>query len=142
MQKRLFVFALALVTITAFAAAQTSMAKVTVDVPFTFIVSGKTLPAGTYKFAANGNMTQISVTGADNKGSALAMVTTRLSKRSETEASVVFDVAGRRENLGELLLGGRRNFAVAAEQNRSARRGALIQSKHIFGHHSFSSHCL
>jgi hypothetical protein len=112
MQKRLYAVALVLMTITAFASAQMSVTKVTVDVPFSFIVSGKTLPAGTYTLSASANLTQISVRGIDNKEAAIAMVTTRISQRSETEGSAVFDVAGNDHYLAEIYMPGIDGFTV------------------------------
>lgn len=112
MRKRLFAVAIALVAITAFAAAQTSAVKVTVDVPFGFFVSGKTLPAGTYQFVAGGDLTQVNVTSADGKAIAMTTVITRISPRSEPHGAVVFDVAGNDHYLAEIYIAGVDGFQV------------------------------
>jgi hypothetical protein len=81
-------------------------------VPFAFIVSGKSLPAGSYHFAANSNFSEINVSTSAGKGSAIAMVTTRLSMRPENEASLVFDVVGTEHYLAEIYMPGMDGFQV------------------------------
>ncbi len=101
-----------LLVITASASAQTSTDVVTAQVPFAFIVGGKTLPAGTYQFRASNNFNQIDVASVDGKNAALSIVNTRLSPRSKTEALVVFDVAGNDHYLAEVYIPGMDGFQV------------------------------
>ena len=48
----------------------------------------------------------------------------------------MFDDARAGQDLLELLLGLGHDAAVAAEDNRPARRGALIQGENVLGHGS------
>jgi hypothetical protein len=96
----------------AFAAAQTPRTGVTADVPFAFLVNGKLLPAGTYKFTAGANLAQITVASPDGKASAMTTVTTRVSPRSESDGSIVFDLAGQDHYLAEIYVPGIDGFQV------------------------------
>ncbi len=106
------VVVLILLTMSVSALAQGSKDVIIAQVPFAFIVNGKTLPAGTYQFKTTSNFGQIDVTGIDHKAAAIAMVTTRISPRSETESLVVFDVAGNDHYLAEVYIPGMDGFQV------------------------------
>ena len=112
MKKYAIAGVLMLMMITTFAAAQVSTRAVVADVPFAFIVGGKTLPAGAYRFVPGANLTQMSVIGAKGKEAVMAPVVTRLSPRSPEEAAVVFDVAGSVHYLAEIYLPGIDGFQV------------------------------
>jgi len=113
MMKRLFAGVLILAATAAMVSAQTlSSSAVVADVPFSFIVSGKPLPAGTYKFTPNNSLVQITVTNSKTNESAMSIVVTRLSPRSDGEASLVFDVAGDDHYLAEIYIPGMDGFQV------------------------------
>jgi hypothetical protein len=113
MAKRLFALALVFSAMAISAGAQVgSGSTVTADVPFSFIVSGKTLPAGTYQIKAIGNQQQITVTSSDKKTSAIALVSTRLAPRSGSASTLVFDVAGAEHYLSEIHVPGADGFQV------------------------------
>lgn len=112
MKKCLSAAILVLAMTATYSAAQISMGSVVAKVPFGFFVSGKMLPAGTYRFAASNNLAQINVSAADGKEAALTTVLTRLSPRSGDEASVVFDKAGDNHYLAEIYIPGLDGFQV------------------------------
>ena len=113
MKKCLYAGLLVLVATATIASAQTmSSSSVVADIPFSFIVSGKPLPAGTYRFAPSDNLLQITVTNTKGNESAMSIVNTRLSPRSANEASLVFDVAGNDHYLAEIYVPGMDGFQV------------------------------
>ena len=112
MKKYLAVVLLVLVSTATFAAAQVSPTSVIADVPFAFFVGTKSFPAGSYQFKASENLGEITVSEMKGTGSAFAAVMTRLSPRSETNASVVFDVAGTDHYLSEIYIPGIDGFQV------------------------------
>jgi len=112
MKKYAIAGVLMLMMITTFAAAQVSRLSAVADVPFAFIVGGKTLPAGTYRFSPSDTLTQMTVTNTIGKESVMALIITRLSPRQAGEAAVVFDVAGSDRYLAEIYLPGIDGFQV------------------------------
>jgi len=112
MKKYLAVVLLVLVSTATFAAAQVSPTSVIADVPFAFFVGTKSFPAGMYQFKPSDSLGEITVNEMKGTGSALAAVTTRLSPRSETDAMVVFDVAGTNHYLSEIYVPGLDGFQV------------------------------
>jgi hypothetical protein len=67
----------------------------TTDIPFSFIVEGKTYPAGSYRFAVNDEGSSLTIQGVKTtKESGVALVMTRLAARSQNNVSLVFDVVG------------------------------------------------
>ncbi len=113
MMKCLYAGVLILVATATIASAQTFSSSVVVaDVPFSFIVNGKPLPAGTYRFVPSDNLNQITVTNAKSNESAMSIVVTRLSPRSEKDPAVVFDVAGTEHYLAEIYAPGMDGFQV------------------------------
>lgn len=86
---------------------------VKVDVPFQFVVAGKTLPAGTYDFALTGtNLLQLR--DSSGKGQALAYVT-RLAQRegTPTPSELIFDKTGNQNVLSEIWSTGQDGFFIA-----------------------------
>ena len=63
----------------------------------------------------------------------------RAQLRAPDRLRVVLDVAGRRVELRELLLGGRLHRAGMIEQDRAAGRGALVESEDVSRHESLLS---
>ncbi len=111
MKKYLPAVLLVLVSTVALGMAQTKTAVIA-DVPFAFLVGNQSLPAGTYEFSAGDNLEVINVTNTKGKDSALTAVITRLGKRSDNEASVIFDVAGTNHYLSEIFVPGLDGFLV------------------------------
>ncbi len=110
MRKSVATVVLVLISSTLFAAPQASAINVTVDIPFQFFVGTKSLPAGTYKFSANANLSTINVTSTDGKEKAMSAVLTRLSAKPDTEATAVFDVIGNDHYLSEFYPSGLDGF--------------------------------
>ncbi len=111
MKKYLPAVLLVLVSTATFGVAQTKTAVIA-DIPFAFLVGTQSLPAGTYEFSAGDNLEVINVANTKGKESALTAVVTRLSRKSDTEASVVFDVAGTNHYLSEIFVPGLDGFLV------------------------------
>ncbi len=111
MKKRMAVIVLVLISTAFFAMAQVSNALV-VTVPFPFYVSGKLLPAGSYKIHANATLNELTVANDNGKDNAMAGVITRISTTTEDNSSVVFDVAGNDHYLSEIYIQGEDGFLI------------------------------
>ncbi len=111
MKKRIAVIVLVLASASFFAMAQATNALV-VTVPFPFYVSGKLLPAGSYKIHASATLNEITVANDNGKDNALAAVLTRISTTTEDNTSVVFDVAGSDHYLSEIYIQGEDGFLI------------------------------
>ncbi len=84
------------------------------DIPFSFVVEGKTLPAGAYLFTESSNATQMTVRNQKTGQTVIAMVITRISAPNEKEAEVVFDVTGNDHYLSEVLIPGVDGYLLKA----------------------------
>jgi len=112
MRKYMSAVVLALVVTATIAPAQVLSRGVVADVPFAFMVGGKSLPAGTYKFTPGNDLAKVIVTDARGRDSAMTLVVTRITQRSEDSAAVVFDVAGAEHYLAEIYVPGIDGFLV------------------------------
>ena len=83
-------------------------AKMIVSIPFSFMLDGKSFPAGRYEI--HEESTQLRVRNLDNNESAFARVLTRISQTSEGETRIVFDKAGDESYLAEVHIAGRDGF--------------------------------
>jgi len=121
MKKYISAVLLVLLSTATFAAAQMT-ASVYADIPFQFFVGNKAFQAGSYQFTANSNLDEMTVASTKGKDTILAPVITRLSPRSESEAAVVFDVAGGNHYLAEIYMPGIDGFQV---------QGAAVKHTHV-----------
>jgi hypothetical protein len=81
------------------------------DIPFGFIVEGKTYPAGSYRIAVNDEGSTLTIQGLKStKESGMALVVTRLAPRSQNNVSLVFDVVGNDHFLSEIHVPGMDGF--------------------------------
>jgi hypothetical protein len=92
--------------------AQISPPGVNADIPFSFMVAGKTLPAGSYSFSENAATETITVMSISGKQSFMSPIMTRLSPRSGDEAQIVFDVVGTDHYLSEVFMPGLDGFGL------------------------------
>jgi hypothetical protein len=122
MRKSVATILLVLISSTLFAVPQASPTNLTVDVPFQFFVGAKSMPAGTYKFSTNANLSTINVTSTDGKEKAMAAVLTRLSAKPDMEAAAVFDVVGNDHYLSEFYGWGLDGFCF---------KGAVADHTHL-----------
>ena len=81
------------------------------DIPFNFIVEGKTYPAGNYDFTMNDEGSALTIQGhKSTKESGMALVMTRLAAREQSNVSLVFDVVGKDHYLSEIYVPGMDGF--------------------------------
>jgi hypothetical protein len=92
--------------------AQISPPGVTANIPFSFMVAGKSLPAGSYTFSENAATDTITVMSMTGKQSLTSSVLTRLAPRSGVESEVVFDVVGTDYYLSEIFMPGLDGFGL------------------------------
>jgi hypothetical protein len=69
-------------------------AQIVVDTPFSFIIEGKTLPAGNYTIAENIDQHTGTILDNKSKESGVSICLTRLSRPSANQAEAVFGVVG------------------------------------------------
>ena len=103
---------------TAFLAVAQNPATLVLAVPFPFYVSGKLLPAGSYRIQASANQNEITVSNGNGKESVMAIVTTRLSSSSEDKDSAVFDVSGNDHYLSEIYVQGEDGYLIKGSGER------------------------
>jgi hypothetical protein len=93
------------------------------DIPFSFVVGTKTLPAGQYEFQPSNNELEMIVRNQRTGESVLLPVLTRLGPRSDRDAEVVFDVAANQHYLAELHVPGIDGFAFKAAAGKHTHVG-------------------
>ncbi len=93
------------------------------DVPFSFIVAGKTLPAGTYTFREAETGRVMAVRNDKTGDVNMAPVLTRLGQRSGDESEVVFDVVGNDHYLAEVHVAEIDGYAFKAAQGKHTHTG-------------------
>jgi hypothetical protein len=97
--------------------------KVQADIPFSFIVAGKTLPAGTYSFQEAEQGMVISVSNMKTGIANAVSVLTRLGPRSRTDSEIVFDVVGNDHYLAEVHMASIDGYAFKAAPAKHAHVG-------------------
>ncbi len=117
MKTRMAAVLLVLLSTAFFAMAQNPTSLI-VSVPFPFYVTGKLLPAGSYRIEPSANLGEITVSSSEGKGGAMAAVITRLSSSSEDKDSVVFDVTGNDHYLSEIYIQGEDGFLVKGSSEK------------------------
>ena len=86
---------------------------VKVDVPFSFMVNGKTLPAGQYQIEpAGNNLSKLAIRGTG--GAILAKVVERLADTGVKEPKVVFDKVEGKYFLSEVHFPGSDGYLVGS----------------------------
>lgn len=77
----------------------------TANIPFSFIVEGKTYPSGSYRISLNDAESTVTLQNEKaNMPAVLALILTRLSRRPENTAEVIFDVVGKDHYLSEIYV--------------------------------------
>ncbi len=118
---------LTLLTILAVAGSLAAVAQMgpilRVDVPFSFVAGGKTLPAGEYTFEPSNQEKEMIVRNAKSGETNFVPVLTRLGRRSGSEAEAVFDVAGDQHYLAEVHSPGIDGFAFSAAPGKHTHVG-------------------
>ena len=105
MTKRLLkgFWAASLIAVLAAVAVPAHAADITADVPFSFIVKGKTLPPGSYSVSTSMVQGAVFVRGFDHGALSIA---TRLQASSDTDPKLVFYKYGDQYVLRQVWLGG------------------------------------
>jgi hypothetical protein len=85
----------------------------TVDIPFSFFIKDKEMPAGRYEISVEGsNMNRLVIRAKDGGQTSMVPVLTRLADTGAKEPMVVFDKANDKYYLSEVHLPGKDGFAV------------------------------
>ncbi len=106
-------FLTALVLAACFATAQMSPI-IKADIPFSFIIEGKTYPAGQYELKENAGGNSLILTNTKTNEGGFANVITRLGARSDTEGDIVFDLVGNDHFLSEVYIPGMDGYLIKA----------------------------
>jgi hypothetical protein len=112
-------FTLSLFTLLAITLAFGQTTRVIAKVPFAFIASGKTLPAGQYEFLAEGEVMR--VVGASKGNAVIVPVLTRLGAgihTSKQDSHVVFDEVAGVYTLSEIWLPGEDGWLLSATKGK------------------------
>ena len=97
----------------AFAGTALAASAVSVNVPFEFMVNGKTMPEGTYQIQFAGTKSSVLIVrNVKNGQNVLVPVVTRLADLGGKEVSVVFDKVDGKAYLSELHVPGTDGFEI------------------------------
>ncbi len=72
------------------------------DIPFDFMVNGKTLQAGTYKVQQGSSDSTLLIRGVDGKNAAVSITMNGVQAKGETKAKLVFNRYGNEYFLNEI----------------------------------------
>ncbi len=114
MRKQIAVALVVLVAPVCLCMAQGAPPGATADIPFSFIVEGKTLPAGPYQFTERDIPTAIILRNSKTSESVIAPVITLLGTQAEKETNIVFDVVGSDHYLSEIRIADTDGYLVRA----------------------------
>ena len=114
MRKQIAVASVVLIAPVYFCMAQLGPPGATADIPFSFVVEGKTLPAGPYQFTERDNPTVIVVRNSKTSESVIAPVITLLGTQAEKETNIVFDVVGNEHYLSEVRIADTDGYLIRA----------------------------
>ena len=98
--------------------------KVSANIPFAFIASGKTLPAGAYEFIPNSDE-PMKIAGPGKNASVLAPVLTRLGGAIHTtkqDSHIVFDKVGEVYTLSEVWIPGTDGWLLSSMKGKHEHR--------------------
>jgi hypothetical protein len=85
----------------------------TLDIPFSFFMKDKEMPAGRYEISVEGSeMNRLILRATDDGQISMVPVVTRLADTGAKEPMVVFDKANDKHYLSEIHLPGKDGFAV------------------------------
>jgi hypothetical protein len=94
--------------------------KVSANIPFAFIASGKTLPAGAYQFFPNAD-DPMKIVGPGKSAGVLVPVLTRLGAAihtSKQDSHIVFDKVGEVYTLSEIWIPGTDGWLFASTKGK------------------------
>lgn len=127
----MLVVALALVS--AVASYGQSSSTAAADIPFEFVVSGKTLAAGHYQlYASNAGGDVVTIRGAESGQSAMSLTIGLMRRRASDEGKLVFHRYGNRYFLREIWNAGDnagRQLPKSREEKAIQRELASVRSK-------------
>lgn len=133
--KTLRLSCLGLVALLALAAVPQAWAQpetVKANVPFSFIASGKTMPAGTYEFTVKPDDQLVKIQRNDGSPEALALILTYVAVRpfsgQEKDSHIVFDKVGNTYTLSEIWQPGFDGVVLAMTQGKHEHH--VIRVKH------------
>jgi hypothetical protein len=87
--------------------------EIAVNIPFSFMVKDKEMPAGHYEIQSEGDQeARLLVRSKDGKGSTFVPVIERLADTGAKEPTVVFDRIGNKRYLSEVHIPGSDGFLV------------------------------
>ncbi len=109
-----FVVVLALLVLPVSLCIAQNLPSASAEIPFSFIVEGKTLPAGAYLFTESDTPNQMTIRNSKSGQAVIAPVITRISAPNSNEAEVVFDVTGNDHYLSEVLIPGVDGYLLKA----------------------------
>jgi hypothetical protein len=98
--------------------------RVNAKIPFAFVTSGKTLPAGQYEFLPNSD-DPMKVTGAGKNAGVLVPVLTRLGAAIHTtkqDSHIVFDKVGEVYTLSEVWIPGSDGWLLFSTKGKHEHR--------------------
>ena len=101
-----------LLPLTVLATSDTINVSVVANIPFSFEVAGKVLPAGSYRIVENANRHSLTIQNRTSNESMLTGYVTRLAMRPSDAGEVVFDVAGSKQYLSEVYIPGIDGFLL------------------------------
>jgi hypothetical protein len=111
MRKQL-VAVLAIILVAGLLGAVAQQTKAVVDIPFSFVAAGKTLPPGNYNFNPGKVPNEIVIRNNKTSESLMVPVVTRLSPKPDAEPVIVFDKVENDHYFAELYLPGLDGYAV------------------------------
>jgi hypothetical protein len=92
---------------------------IAVNIPFSFMVKDKEMPAGHYEIEATGSdQARLLVRSTDGKGSVVVPVIERLADTGATEPKIVFDKVGTKSYLSEVHIPGSDGFLVGIAKGK------------------------
>ena len=91
-----------------------------VNIPFSFFVKDKEMPAGRYEIRAEGNdEAKLAIRSSEGGGTVFALVIERLADTGATEPKVIFDkTTDGKSYLSEVHMPGRDGFLVGISKGR------------------------
>ncbi len=133
MKTKIAVLAALVVLLATAAGFSQMMEKVRANIPFSFVVMGKTLPAGEYDFTRIGldNAIMVSPVTAKASSAVEALVLTRLGQAIHTtpkDSHIVFDKVGNTYYLSEFWVSGVDGFVLYVTNQKHEHRSVNVPS--------------
>ncbi len=100
-----------------------TLPEVIAKIPFKFMVEGRTLPAGRYKFKLIENdLSTMRITNMKTEHSMVVPIVAPAGLRSADKAQVLFDKIGRTSDLAEVVIPGMDGYLIAAPAGEHHQR--------------------